>query len=1357
MIKIKSKKVLKTAVIPMALLMTASVAAGTGVNFSVASAAEDYNYYKFDYANTTEFKNAALALNKEITEEGFVLLKNDGLLPMKPKAGQTKIKTSMFGKHSANLIYCGFGSSDTWNGTVSVYDAFNDSIFELNPTLKSFYNDNNASGNSNSGHDCNDSYYMGMPVYETPVSRYTKAVKDSFSQYNELAVVFLSRTAGEGTDMATTSLKQNFSARNDENKQDGARHWDDHYLQLNADEVAMLQMVMDNFDDILICMNGASYIELGFLDDPTHYLYTDNGYTTDEATATAKMSKFKALINVNMPGSDGICSLPKIMDGTVNPSGHLVDTWVRNMKDDPTYQNAGTSGQTFEELRYGEYYVHYDEDIYMGYRYYETRYETEGENGDDWYKGSVMYPFGYGLSYTDFSWQMLDEPENIILDKDGKITAKVRVTNTGDVAGKEVVQLYYNAPYFTGGISKAHVVLGGFKKTGLLQPGEHEDVTVEMDVRDMRSYDWSDANENGIKGYELDAGTYNIILAHDAHDAAKLPGDRTVAYTLETGVHYATDAETGAEVKNLFDYSSGTGKTNDPEKFKGVRQYLSRDDFEGTFPTHSREKQSGLRQGKQQFVMSEQEDMKRPWYEEDMPRQAETAGTSSTNEVKLWHMKGRDYDDPLWDELLDQLTIEEMASQIGNGFRGPREIASIDKPTVWDTDGPLGRRESTDIQWAANTILAQTYNTELAYREGVMFGNTIFTGPNGRGGTYGVGLDIHRSPFAGRYFEYYSEDGWLSGIFGAEVIKGSNTKGCYHTIKHLMLNDMETQRNTIQTWASEQAIREIYGKGFELGIKAGSLGIMTGVNSIGDIPCALNYNLLTALVRDEWGFEGFIITDMYCEDTNICIRAGIDTMMSYPNPKNPSTEAAHLTSTHVSMMRKAVKNIFFAMANSSGVNGVGGERLDRIKYTGADALYTVANVDNELSVATANVASNENAQLKYSLKAGSELPAGMTLNSDGTITGTPSESGTFNFSVTASEDTRAHYPYKDVSKNFRLTVYAQDKIPDNIIYEDVDLGVIPYGYEYSKSIKNAAAFDENGKLSSDIEYKLVENSVLPEGLELKDGIISGTAKAAPGTYFFTVEASKEGKTSATLDFIVKVKAYSISYEYVPLDDMTIGKPVNVSVANATTDDGIQIKYALKDGDSLPKGLVLSSTGSISGIPQRAYNDFEFTIVASGDLAVPKEVTYSVNVAGVVFDDAKFENLIIGKDYSFKLSASANNGSESQIYYELKEGSSLPRGMKLLADGTLFGSGLDWGTQTFTVVAKSEGNVEVEATVTMSFYTIFETPVDEPPAAGDGAGCGASVNGNIFAVLLPAVFAVGGIMAINKIRIRRNKK
>ncbi len=246
MIKIKSKKVLKTAVIPMALLMTASVAAGTGVNFSVASAAEDYNYYKFDYANTTEFKNAALALNKEITEEGFVLLKNDGLLPMKPKAGQTKIKTSMFGKHSANLIYCGFGSSDTWNGTVSVYDAFNDSIFELNPTLKSFYNDNNASGNSNSGHDCNDSYYMGMPVYETPVSKYTKAVKDSFSQYNELAVVFLSRTAGEGTDMATTSLKQNFSARNDENKQDGARHWDDHYLQLNADEVAMLQLVLDN-------------------------------------------------------------------------------------------------------------------------------------------------------------------------------------------------------------------------------------------------------------------------------------------------------------------------------------------------------------------------------------------------------------------------------------------------------------------------------------------------------------------------------------------------------------------------------------------------------------------------------------------------------------------------------------------------------------------------------------------------------------------------------------------------------------------------------------------------------------------------------------------------------------------------------------------------------------------------------------------------------------------------------------------------------------------------------------------------------------------------------------------------------
>lgn len=1360
--KHNKNKYAKYAAVPLALLM----AAGAGIGFAGKSSAadramfQDYNYYTFDYNNGDELKAAAKELNGEICAEGFTLLKNDGLLPVSPKAGQSKIKTSVFGNHSARVVYKGFGSSSQGTGLeTSLYSVLESSVFELNPQLKAFYNDDSRSGAKINPDTAVDPYYMGVPSYETPIASYTDDIKSSYADYNDLAVVVLSRWAGEGSDLSTVSLKQDFTERNDANKQSGARHWDDHYLQLDANEVAMLQMVMDNFDDVLIVMNGSSYIELGFLNDPTHYLYTDNDYTADAEEAAAKMQKLKGLITISYPGTDGLKPLPDILTGKINPSGHLVDTWVKDLKSDPTFQNCGSSGQTYSELRNGEFYVHYDEDIYMGYRYYETRYITEGDDKDEWYDRSVMYPFGYGLSYTDFEWELVDPPQSgTPLDKDGKISVSVKVTNTGSVAGKDVVQLYYSAPYFTGGISKAHVNIGGFKKTDLLAPGESQMVTVEMNVRDMRSYDWSDANKNGIKGYELDAGEYKIIAAHDAHDAAKLPQDRTVVYTLADGVYYDTDAETGAVVKNLFDYASGTGKTNDPAVFKGVRQYLSRDDFEGTFPTHSSQKRDGKAQGKQQFEQSEKFDMTQPWHVDEMPKQAATPGTSVTNTVKLWQMKGRDYDDPLWDDLLDQLTVEEMANQVGNGFRGPRPIPSIDKPEVWDTDGPLGRRESTDIQWCANTVLAQTFNPELAYEQGVVFGNVAFTGPTARGGTYGIGLDIHRSAFAGRFFEYYSEDGFICGIFGAECVKGANSKGCYQIVKHLMLNDMETQRNTIQTWASEQAIREIYGKGFEMAIKAGALGIMTGVNSIGDIPCAMNYNLLTSLIRDEWGFKGFVITDMYCEDTNICMRAGIDTMMSHPNPKNPHTEQQYLTPTHVQSMRNACKHIFYAMANSNGINGVGGtERLDKINYIGADSLYTVVNVDNGLSVGTAVVGTNADAKLKYALAEGSALPEGLTLESDGSITGTPNQSGTYQFSVVCSENSKAYYPYKDVKKSFRLTVYGKDEIPGRVIYEDIDLGTLAYGYEFAKSIAGAAVFDESGALSKNITYKLASGSELPAGLELKDGLITGKVEAAPGTYFFTVEAACDGKESAFVDFIVTVKAFSIDYPPAEIPrSIKVGQSVSININTATSENGISVSYAVKDGSKLPEGLRLLSSGEIIGTPTRAYNDHEFAIIATGRNARPQEVTYRMTVQGLVFDDVTFDGLIIGKDYSFKLDAEPNNGKYAPVYFELKEGSTLPEGIHLLADGTVFGRGKNWGKQSFTVVAKSEGNVDVEATVTLDFYSIFDDPVDDAPELPTPALNGGS-NLWVLGVVLPiVVLLIGGGATAAFILLKRKK-
>ncbi len=1369
MSEIKRRKLLTGAACLTAGLMVFAAGAGLvqslgGITADAATA--DYNYFKSDFNSAAELEAAAKEHNIKLAEEGFTLLKNDGgFLPVRPKSGQSKIKASMFGNYSQSLITCGFGSSDNWKGTVSVYDAFADSDFELNPTLKNFYANDGVTPIS--GHDSIDAYRVGLPINETPIEKYTEEVKNSFKDYNDLAIVFLSRTAGEGSDLPQVSLKSDFAARTDEYKLDGARHWDSHYLQINEDEVDMLQMVMDNFDDIVLIINCSSYVELGFLNDPTHYLYTDNGYAADENAAEEKMAKFKSVINIGMTGTDAIKALPRIMQGDVNPSGHLPDTWVKDMTKDPTYQNFGLSGMTTQELMYGNYYVHYDEDIYMGYRYYETRYvEEDPASRDQWYDDSVMFPFGYGLSYTTFSQEITENSPAAgeQLAKDGTIKVTVRVTNTGEVAGKDVVQLYYSAPYYSGGIAKAHVNLGAFEKTDMLEPGEHQDVTLELKVSDMYSYDWSDANGNGFKGYELDPGDYNIIIGTDAHDAARLPKARTITYNIAEGYTYENDTTTAAPVENRFDYSSGDpSKQNDPETFQGVRKYMTRDDFEGTFPTHASTKKTGMRQKETIYEINEETDRQMPWYSEDMPDYAETPGTAETNEIKLWHMSGRDYDDPLWDDFLDQFTIQEMAERIGYGFRGPAALDSIDMPAVWDTDGPLGRRESTDIQWVSNPIVASTWNKELAYEQGVLFGNTIFYGPNGKGGTYGVGLDIHRSPFGGRYFEYYSEDGILSGFMGAQVVAGSNTKGCYQVIKHLMLNDQETERNTVSTWASEQAIREIYGKGFELAIKqGGAISIMTGVNSIGNIPCSVNYYLLEELVRGEWGFNGMIITDMHCEDTNASIRAGIDTMMSYPNPANPKTDSASLTSTHVTAMRRAMKDILYLRANSSGVNGVGGEPLDRINYIGTDALYAVQNVENDLTVATATVENSAESKLKYTLREGSEMPAGLTLNEDGSITGAPEQSGTFTFSVVASEDTKAWYPFKDVSKTFRMTVYAQDRIPDQIIYEDVDLGVIPYGYDYNQSIAGAVVFDENGKITTDIDYSLAEGSSLPRGLELVDGVITGRATAAPGTYFFTIEASKEGKQAALLDFIVTVKAYSISYDEPaePLPDIVIGKEASINVGTATTNDGIQIKYSLKDGSTLPEGLMLQSTGMITGTPTRAYNGHKFTVVASGDLAPSQEVTYSLTVRGVVFEDRTFDGLIIGKDYRFSLTAEANNGSQSPIYFELKEGSVLPNGFSLLADGTLIGSGSDWGEQTFTVVARSEGNVTVEAQITMNFYTVFEETVEgepsEPIEPSAGSGCSAQVGGGTIAMLVAAAAAVCGAIAIRKITYKKEK-
>ncbi len=1404
-----------------AVAVAATLVAGAGASIlpvrtakALTSSADNY-YYESAYNSAQEVRNAAIELNKQVAAEGAVLLKNDGFLPVAPAAGKEKLKVSIFGKNSAALAYFGFGSSDSlaiggdWTrSTTSLYDAFNNTVFDVNPTLKAFYNDDARSGRGrltgnhnypdNNYHDSLDTVRAGLPTGETPQSSYTQDVKDSYEKYNDAAIVVLTRVRGEGNDLPKTSLKSWGGE-----KLDSARNGDDHYLQLDKNEVDMLQEVMNNFENVIVLVNASGPMETGFLNDPTHYLYTDNNYTATKEEATAKMNKIKAALTVGLPGTDGCTVVPKLLTGEITPSGKLADTWMYDMKADPTWQNQGFNGSS-DGNKYGEAYVHYDEDIYLGYRYYETRYFEEGRenpaDGDAWYGGQVQYPFGYGLSYTEFEKQVISvtaSGEGNTLSKLGSITATVKVTNKGAYAGKDVVQVYYSAPYYAGGISKSHVELANFGKTKILEPGESQTLEVTFDAEDMKSYDWCDANGNGFKGYELEHGDYQIIVAEDAHDAAVLAAEAIRAdaeektsdfvktYTLAEDIRYETDTTTGTEVKNLFDYVSGTGRTNDPDTFAGVRQYMLRDDFEGTFPTPASEKKSGLRQENWSYTISEDFDSQNQWYSGQTPVQATVAGSSDTNKIKLWHLRGRDYDDPLWDAFLNQLTVKELVSQIENAFFGTRPINSVDKPSTYDDDGPLGKRHCPDVQWADNTTLAQSFNQELAYEVGVMNGEAALWGvnhsegstmmaapsgnmgvaPEGRGGTYGLGLDTHRSPFGGRNFEYFSEDPVLAGKMAAKVAAGSLSKGCYQISKHIMLNDQETDRGSLNTWASEQAMREIYGKPFEIAIKEGGLNaLMTGVNRIGNKHCCFNWELLTGLVRNEWGFRGFVITDLVYYDVNMCIRAGCNTMMVHNTLNTPKLDEASLTATHLTAIRESAKSVLYTCANTNGIQGFGGDRLPAIEYGGINTLYAVEGVDNELSVATAENTMAPDGEIVYSLADGSELPEGMTVDENGALKGAPLQAGDYTFTLNADEKlekgSRVYYAYKTEQKTFKLKVYEKTAIPDKVIFEDDSIATIPYGFDYRQDIRSAVVFDSDGRLTTDVTYTLAEGSELPRGLKLENGVISGKCVAPAGKYFFTVKASAEGRVAQELDFIVSVRSFGINYQPKTLEPFTVGKTANVSLADASSNAGFNVTYRLKDGEKLPDGLALSSNGILSGTPTRGCTDYEFTVIATAELSNPAEAVYSITVKGLEIDNRTYENILLGKSYKFELGAIANDGNAGNITYTLKEGGKLPQGFSLTSDGVLIGKPGEVGKQSFTVVVSADGYESVEVTVTLDVYDIYEDeltgeinaePMEEKPLFYLNKPAKSNALAITLGIVIPAVVIGGAAVAIVVLR------
>lgn len=853
--------------------------------------------------NKAEAFANAQEVNLKLAEEGFVLLKNENAaLPMNKGA-----RISVFSKNSVNLSYGGSGSGgfDTSNNK-DLYESLNDAGFVTNPTLKRFY-ESSQSGpvrTANSS-DLDNGDNQKIATAETPQSKYTDAVKNSYADYSDAALVVITRIGGEGFDLPRY-----------QGDSEGAVSPDSHYLELDQNEIDLLTAVTDGtFKRVVVVFNTPSSFEATFLKDSAYAAFAD---------------KIDAAVWIGFTGSNGITALGEILNGDVNPSGRLVDTWAADFTKNPSFVNFGTGclPDTTDKYDGGMYYsVDYEEGIYVGYRYYETRGETDGE---DWYNANVVYPFGYGLSYTTFDWTVGDVSASEI-ELGTTITVPVTVKNTGSVAGKDVVQLYASAPYTLGGIEKAHKVLVGFAKTKLLQPGESETVTVSFDPYSAASYDYRDANSSGFSGYELEAGEYTLYVSRNAHESEK-----AIALNLAADVQIGTDPTTDSEVVNRY---------TDSEDFLDsdwqLDTMLSRADWEGTWPTPQTAQQHAGTDRLYEEIRSEEHNNPTDFDSEEYPWFGEEPTLTLRDLLPSAEAEGYEpvvsYDDERWEELMMGCDEEEMIALINNGAYHTLAMESVGLPATIHGDGPSGftcfmskEQVNGTCQYVSEPVMASTWNINLMNELGEAIGEEGTIGDKATGqpysSIYAPGVNIHRSPFGGRCSEYFSEDPFISGMMGAAEVQGIQSRGVLPTVKHFVANEQETHRSIggDLSWLSEQALREIYLKPFEYTVKLGETrGIMTSFNRIGTRWTGGDYRLLTEILRNEWGFNGLVICDF-----NTIPQYMIPRMMFYAGGSLDlaTQQSAMWTDCDTSdagdaiVLMRAVKDVMYALVNSNAMN-----------------------------------------------------------------------------------------------------------------------------------------------------------------------------------------------------------------------------------------------------------------------------------------------------------------------------------------------------------------------------------------------------------------------------------------------------
>ena len=879
---------------------------------------EGSDYYPKTTSSKDEARENGDNFNVKLAEEGIVMLKNkDNAFPL-----PSGTKVSVFGKNSAGIVYGGSGSGAVDSSKAkTLHDSLTAVGFEVNPELEAFYASSaSGAGRPNNPSDLDSGRSVSLETGETPLSMYTDKVKSSYSSYNDLALVVLSRIGGEGFDLPRTSAEEG-----------------KHYLELDKNEIDMIKHVQaSGFKKVAIVINSGNAFELGFT--KTDY----EGILAD---------KIDGVFLMPGTGTTGVMALGEILSGSVNPSGHTVDTYATDFTAAPSFQNFGDNSKVNGDLMLKEdgtsagfYFVDYEENIYVGYRYYETRAAVEGET---WYQNNVVYPFGYGLSYTSFSYELVDQDSLPTTLTTEEFKVKVKVTNIGTKAGKAVAQLYGHAPYYAGKIEKSEVQLVDFGKTSLLEPGASEVLELNVNPYYMASYDYKDQNGDGFKGYTLDSGDYTFSVRTDAHTLA---GSTSFQLNLPSTIKYEKDPVTDTVVKNLY--------TDNKERYLDsdyhLQTLLSRSDFNGTFPVTPTGDDYKLTQAEIKILEDrnpnnpntyEMPNLEVP--EEDADLMLYDLFEKNEDGTIALDENGRPYvlyDNPKWESLLNKVSLDKAKEMMNRAVFHTIEIPEIDKPRTYETDGPAGIVNFMFTSefygcaaYCSETLVGMTFNQELAEEWGETVGEESLWGDittkNGEvvtkapySGWYAPGVNIHRSPFGGRNFEYYSEDPVHTGKMAAAEIRGTRRKGMYTFMKHFALNEQETHRsiNGDISYCTEQAMREIYLKAFEIAVKEGkSLGIMSSFNRIGLKWTGGDYRLLTTILRDEWGFRGAVIDDFntpgYMPVKQMCYAGGDLNLSATRSWSKTDWNNAN----DVTVIRKALKNTLYVVANSNNMNGHG--------------------------------------------------------------------------------------------------------------------------------------------------------------------------------------------------------------------------------------------------------------------------------------------------------------------------------------------------------------------------------------------------------------------------------------------------